>query len=391
MPLHRLTFRDLIEHGNVFLGHSPAGVSNELVRLAAQEALRELTSRRWTYLLRTYRLTVPAPYRTGTVVYDHSGGSSERLITLTSGTFPSWAGSATIRIANRHHKVSSRLGNTTLQLDSVENPGDDVSSSSFILFQNRFALPADFVSLDMPYGSELYKPGRAVYMHPNDWMSLSADGVGTGSPWRFTIMEDPDTLGGMAVRASGYNEALMDLNLLYIRRPRTMAIDGFQTEHRAGTVSTAGNTTLTGSSSSFEASFAGSIVRVSRSASVEPTGIDGKYPFAEERILSTFTSATVFSVTQAFSLTQSGRKYVISDPVDIDPVMISALKASLEYQIARLANKSSKKEQLELYEFELAKASAVDASRVFKPAEAGDGVRLGQRPANVSPPDGVGR
>lgn len=390
---HRLTFRDLIDHAATFLGLGPGGAASRAVRIAVQDAVREVTEhRRWTYLLRSHRIYVPAQHVTGTVSYDHTGGASERLLTFSSATLPTWAGSGVIEFDNRRHKVSSKLSTSTLQLDATLNPGDDVAATSYILWQNLFALPEDFVTLDMPYGSERFKMGRSTYSHQGDWLALEQDGDATGSPWLFRIVGDPDAadLGKMVIESWGPPAAQIDADMLYVRRPRMMQLSGYKSEHTDGTVSTASNTTLTGSGTSFADAFEGAIVRVSDHATKVPTGIDGEYPYAEERVLDTFTSTTSFSVTPAFSLTASGKKYVISDPVDADPIMYRAIKAGVDWHCAKMSRHRDMAMIRGVFDRALSEANSLDASRVFKPAEVGDGSRSGPRPPGFNPPDSVG-
>lgn len=80
-------------------------------------------------------ITGKATYSTGTVQYQHSGGSSPRLVTLTGGTFPVWAGDGDILINGTVHECTSRLSDTTLQLSTAHNPGVDISAgASYALY-----------------------------------------------------------------------------------------------------------------------------------------------------------------------------------------------------------------------------------------------------------------
>lgn len=387
------TYTDLIQHAVDFLGGNAAAAGQSLVRRAIQDAYRELTEmRRWNYLLRRHRIIAPEPYDTGTVVYDHAGGSSDRLLTLSGSTFPSWAGSGAVRIGNRVHKVASRLSDTTLELDGDDdlNPGEDVSSTAYELFQSRFSLPIDFISLDMPYGSDRYKLGRFSYRRPNDFMAEEEAGEGTGSPYAFTIVGDPDNPGRMALETWGAPAESEDLDFIYYRRPRQMVLDGYKTAHVAGTVSTAASTALTGSGTSFSSAMVGSVVRVSDNARRSPTGIDGIYPFAEERFISAYSSATSLTVGSAFSLTQTGKAYVIADYADVDPSMITALKRGIEAHLATLYNMRNQEKQVQMADVAFKKAASIDVSRVYKPREPGDGELHSARPPETAPPDDTG-
>ena len=95
----------------------------------------------------------------------------------------------------------------------------------------------------------------------------------------------------------------------------------------------------------------------------------------------------MLTVGTAFSLTQNGKAYVISDPVDVNPSMITALKRGLEYHLATLFNMRNKAEQSQAYDAEKKKAAMVDQSLVYKPRQPGDGEAHGAHEPNAAPPD----
>jgi hypothetical protein len=99
----------------------------------------------WSFLMPITTLSINAPYTTGTIAYDHTGGSSERLVTLSGGTWPTWAESGMIEISGSDYPVESRLSDTLFTLDSSDNPGSDVAAStSYNLHQDDYDLPDDF-------------------------------------------------------------------------------------------------------------------------------------------------------------------------------------------------------------------------------------------------------
>lgn len=103
----------------------------------------------WSFLSPWSSLVVNAAYSTGTVEYDHTGGASERLVTLTDGTWPSWfTGTAItrtrIRIDGIDYAVATKEDATTLTLDESNNPGEDVDSgTSYSLHQDNYQLDSD--------------------------------------------------------------------------------------------------------------------------------------------------------------------------------------------------------------------------------------------------------
>lgn len=76
-------------------------------------------------------------YSTGTVVYDHTGGANERQLTLTSGTWPTWAKlPGRIFINNDWYSLDTRVSDSIVTLRITDNPGSDVSSTTFFAEQD---------------------------------------------------------------------------------------------------------------------------------------------------------------------------------------------------------------------------------------------------------------
>jgi hypothetical protein len=72
-------------------------------------------------------------YSTGTIAYDHTGGTFERMVTLTGGSFPTLlATNGAIQIAGTWYTIAAWVNGTTLQLNSGagNNPGADVAGGT---------------------------------------------------------------------------------------------------------------------------------------------------------------------------------------------------------------------------------------------------------------------
>lgn len=385
------TAADAVQHAVGYLGGAPTASGMSEILRAVQTAYRVLTeSRRWTYLLKFDRVRVQAPYSTGTIEYDHTGGSSERLVTLTTGTFPTWMGAtattpsnASIRIANKIHKVSYRLTSTTLQLDSNNNPGEDVAASTaYLAFLSAYQLPNDFVTLDIPYDNDVYRFGR--YVRPNEWLARERFGEGTGAPNAFTVIGDANNLGYKLLHTLYVPTATEELDYFYCRYPREVRFFGRKSAESQGTIAVS-TTAVTGTGTAFSSAMVGSILRISDTTTV-PTGLDGLTPYFEQRLISAYSSAT--SITLAASATTaSGVAYLVSDPLDIDPIMVEALQRGIEKQLAILKDKRTKDEAVQLYDEAYARAASIDDSRNYLPRQVGDGKLHGSRGADVESPD----
>jgi hypothetical protein len=80
-------------------------------------------------------------YTTGTIVYDHAGGTPDRKVTLTGGTWPLWAASGVITISGVDYTVDARTSGTVITLESDSNPGEDITdATSYSLVDGVFQM-----------------------------------------------------------------------------------------------------------------------------------------------------------------------------------------------------------------------------------------------------------
>lgn len=91
---------------------------------------------RWSFLEPRKFLTLNAPYTTGTI------GISSGVVTLTGGTFPSWADQGRLVIDGGTYEVNTRDGNTQLTLQDTSV--DLTAGASYELQRVTYDLPDDF-------------------------------------------------------------------------------------------------------------------------------------------------------------------------------------------------------------------------------------------------------
>src|SRR6185295_13663486 len=85
-----VTAYDMIERALSSLGGSPKASGINDVRRAINDAYKELINcHQWTYLYKLGRVFLEVTQSDGTITYDHTGGTHERLLTLTDSTWPS--------------------------------------------------------------------------------------------------------------------------------------------------------------------------------------------------------------------------------------------------------------------------------------------------------------
>lgn len=113
------------------------------------------SAHRWSFLFPINTFTTSASYATGTVAI------AAGVVTLTGGTFPSWAADGEITVLGVTYTVNTRDGNTQVTLDdltvTVAGP------QTFSISRPAYTLPDDFGTLQGPL---TYRPGASYHYPP---------------------------------------------------------------------------------------------------------------------------------------------------------------------------------------------------------------------------------
>jgi hypothetical protein len=266
------------------------------------------------------------------MVTGNSGGAFERLVTLTTGTWPSWAASGWIIISDIQYRVSTRESNSQITLAAGENPGSDVASgTAFTLYQCDYQLPENFLSI-----------GETVALSTGEYLEMVDIGEFVtdqrfdntpSTPCRFTITNDNDSPGYMAMRLIPPPDAAYQLFYEYHRRLSPLNVDQYTT----GTVSiTSGSATVTGSGTVFSSiRHPNCVIRFSDDAINLPTSLEGAEPYAFEAVVKSVGSTTSITMDRNADQTLSAVKYRISSLIDLeDGAMLEAFQACLRKQVA---------------------------------------------------------
>lgn len=342
------TYRDMVDRAIDYVGSAVDPTTERFARRAVQDAWNEFWSKRnWTYYYHRLRTWTVAPYNTGTVEYLHSSGLIPRQLTLTGGTWPSWAGSGTVGFGNIPNIVGARISGTVLQLQEQSNPGQDVAAgTTYSLWQDSYALPADFGAM-----GEQVRMGYSrwlKYLTPDEFVKYQRIQISPAAPYVFTIKGDEHAYGALAVCFYPPPDALYEIDASYRRKPRQLNI----LEYSTGTASTtSGLTTLTGTGTTFNAAMVGSVLRLAQDNTAVPTGVAGANPFYVERTITAFTDANTLTLDADPGATLSGVKYSISDPLDIEPgAMRNYFIRELERQMRMLRRMEPTKGEERQYE-----------------------------------------
>jgi len=355
-----VTYRDIVLRMKDYLGGNSKAATEREIRSAILDAYRDISDTyRWRRLHKVLILTTSAQYTTGTVSFDLTGGSEERLWTLSGGTWPAWADRGTILIGVNAWPVQRRLSDTTLQSPASVSPAADIAATSFIFFQREYLLPEDF----MAAGDAV--PESAFSSLPRSLQTISwlhRQSPATGVPYWYSLQADRHLPGRSALVLEPPPSNAATFGFVYRRRPRKLKYSGFATRDSGGTITLAG-TTITGSGTSFAADMEGSVIRLSGNSIDHPDDDTGDNPYSFEGIISQVSDSETLTVfVNPDSVALSNVKYNISDPIDLRDTLLNAFLRGCEMhcEITRNRDDSGKNMSVGLYEAALDKAKGAD-------------------------------
>jgi hypothetical protein len=373
-----VTYYDCVQVALDFLAGNNTTAGQRDIRRAIHEAYRELGEAfGWSFLHKQGRVQLSALYSTGTVGYN----STTRVLTIASGSWPSWAQDATVRVGDIPCRVQTRTNSTSLVLDSMMNPGKVVATgTSHQIYPTCYTLPHDFLSMVQPWGEESWRTAKSVSY--DRILALDRYRQTSGSIRRFCVREVADLHGSLGLYIHPPSDAAQTLDFIYQRRGRALRYTGHDATERAGTISVTAAGVVTGTETSFDSTYMpGAVVRIGVDGTNNPTGLDGLYPYSDERIVASVASSTSLTL-DGTTTARTDVKYVITDPVDIDLSLANCLYAGIRQYLASGRNFKNKGEYIELYDKELGRARQND-QRVLQPVVAGGGTPTRRRWGSV--------
>lgn len=204
------TYSGLIDYLIVSSFGGPQDAEQKDIKQAILRAYDELTTMRdWAYYHVHGRIILQAPYSTGTVT------SSGTTVTLTGGTWPSWAATgAYLKVGEEICRVATRTSGSVVVLDSGLSLKADVTSQPFTLYRSVYALPSNFRNMDEP--SDEYNWWSGLYVTPDEAMKIERVSNSSGEPYHWTLIPDPGGTG-WAIKLIGYPTKLETLDFTYRR------------------------------------------------------------------------------------------------------------------------------------------------------------------------------
>lgn len=331
-----LTYFDLVESLITSSYGGPQDAEQRDIRTAIHRAYNELTTiRDWAYYSVHGRLITQAPYATGTVT------SSGTTVTLTGGTWPSWAATgAYLKVGDEVCRVASRTSNSVIVLDSSLTLKANVTAQSYTLYRTVYALPSDFRNIDEP--SDEYNWWSGMYLSPDEAMKVERVNNSTGEPYHWTIIKDPDSTG-WAIKLIGYPSKAETIDFTYRRTARPIKYSGHESSSRFAALSrSAANTVYaSGAGGSFSASMVGSVLRISETA-VMPGPVESMSPYAQEAVITACASSSSVSVSPDPS-SFSGVAGIVTDPIDLPQHMWGVMDSACDFFLARIRGRSEEK------------------------------------------------
>lgn len=113
------------------------------------------TAHSWSFFRPIKEITTTAPYTTGTITI------ASGVVTLTGGTFPTWAAVGVLLIGNEYYDVDTRDGDTQITLEDTSVT--EASASSYELGRPEYDLPTAFEAIE---GDLTYEPGQSDFYPP---------------------------------------------------------------------------------------------------------------------------------------------------------------------------------------------------------------------------------
>lgn len=195
--------------------HSRNGTKSDTeVRESVNDALDMISSQRdWPWYETLGRINLQAAYSTGTVAVTNGSAT----VTLTGGTFPSWAASGDIWIDGMWLPVLTRDSNTQVTLESAWH-GASLTGETYVLAQTEYALPSDCRAVQniIQQSGWLWGPDPVsrwrIDILRQTW---APNASGSTGPWVYAI--DGDSI----VLWPYHSQAVM-ASVLYLRKPAAL-------------------------------------------------------------------------------------------------------------------------------------------------------------------------
>jgi len=149
-----VSYQSLLERVGHFAFGIRSGFSADQtsdVEDAIRDGLRKVyAAHTWSFFRPIEEIVTTAPYTTGTVTV------VDGVVTLSGGTFPSWAAVGVLAVGTEYYDVDTRDGDTQITLEDTSVAAD--AGSTYSLARPEYDLPTTCEAID---GKLYYEPGQA--------------------------------------------------------------------------------------------------------------------------------------------------------------------------------------------------------------------------------------
>lgn len=348
------TYYDLVRHVLDMQSQMPEAQQRRYARQAVQNAQRDvLGAYEWNCLRSVGRFTSNGAYSTGTVDYT----AATRELVLTGGTWPEWAAYGSVWLGRLLCDVSSRNSDTSLTLAYGGAPTGDLSDYAYNLIRESYPLPCGVLRMDG--FTSLSNFTYPAFMELAEWTRTRAYGSYMGIAQWFTFDGSDAFLQKSSIRISPPPSQDETFEYTYLRKPRDLRVEG---EYSGTITGTNSSTTVAGTGTAFSALHVGCVLRLGSNNTDIPTASWGDTPGIEDRIVTSVSTNLSLTVDAPFSTGFSNVKYLITDPLDINPdVMLSAMQAMSLWKYAVMANQERRGELRQAADRAMMEARGADA------------------------------
>lgn len=180
MPSYDLTFAVLQAYARRQFTDRVGSKADSEIEQSLNDALAMIAKeRRWPWYLSPGAISTKATYSTGTL----SMTLDSTNVTLSGGTFPSWAASGELSVNGQWYGITTRNGNTQITLTTAyPHATASFAAGAWSVYQDAYSLPTDCMNFHKPlYGrSATWKPVGTSYENflqlKTDWL-LSQQGA----------------------------------------------------------------------------------------------------------------------------------------------------------------------------------------------------------------------
>jgi hypothetical protein len=324
-----LTLNDMVHSLTLRSGAQPSDRHNARMVKAIQSAIRSLhTKHPWTYYKSQTRFTT-SPEVAMEITYDRTGGSTERLVTITSDSeWPADAAYGELFIGDKIYRVHRRLSDTTATLEPDHSPSADYTGEA-TWRRRAYSFGREIIKVEYAHNITANRPLTSL---PHAEFGASAySQVVSGYTRNFSWQNHGGKFGGseFVLHPAPIAEETIEVSALML--PIVPTITSVTGTDMAGS---SGGYTLTSTAGAFSSRHVGCIVRVSIN-STAPTELNSdNWDF--QAFVTAVNSATSITISDPLPQSYSARGYVISSPIDIEAsVMLEALEDEAFYQYTK--------------------------------------------------------